>query len=170
MIRPIGQPSKIQERSTPWWAVCLGFALACACVDGAALAQVDELPPEPVDRVAAERPRANVDNPEVYLNDSFEASDALAKAQVFVTRGRWTEAAQVLQRAIDGAGDKLVRVASGVYFAHAVEQTLNEECVDVIVRGEGETTFVRVLRQSTTAKPGVRFPGWRFEGQTASWF
>ncbi|MEK7757004.1 MAG: PQQ-binding-like beta-propeller repeat protein, partial [Planctomycetota bacterium] len=76
---------------------------------------MDELPPAPVDRVAAERPQANVDNPEVYLNDSFEAADALAKAKVFVTRGRWTEAAEVLQRAIDGAGDKLVRVASGSY-------------------------------------------------------
>lgn len=62
-----------------------------------------------------ERPRANVDNPEIYLNDSFEASDALAKAQVLVGRERWTEAAEVLQRAIDGAGDKLVRVGMGSY-------------------------------------------------------
>ncbi len=115
MIRAIGEPSKTQERSTPRQFLCLGFALACACIDGATLAQVDELPPEAVDRVAADRPRANVDNPEVYLNDSFEAADALAKAQVFATRGRWTEAAEVLQRAIDGAGDKLVRVASGSY-------------------------------------------------------
>ena len=73
------------------------------------------MPPGPVDRVAVDRPRADVDNPEVYLNDSFEASDALAKAAVFVGRGRWTEAAEVLQRAIDGAGDKLVRVAGGSY-------------------------------------------------------
>jgi len=115
MIFAIGQPSRILVRNTPRWAVRLAFALVFACANGAAFAQVDELPPAPVERAAAERPRANVDNPEVYLNDSFEASDALAKAQVFVSRGRWTEAAEVLQRAIDGAGDKLVRVASGSY-------------------------------------------------------
>jgi len=90
--------------------------LAWACVrGGVAWAQVDAPPPAPVDVAPHDRPRVNIDNPEVYLNDSFEASDALAKAQVFANRGRWTEAAEVLQRAIDGAGDKLVRVASGSY-------------------------------------------------------
>ena len=89
------------------------FSLACLC--SVAFAQVDAPPPAPVDVAATDRPRVNIDNPEVYLNDSFEASDALAKAQVFANRGRWTEAAEVLQRAIDGAGDKLVRVAGGSY-------------------------------------------------------
>ena len=71
------------------------FSVACLC--GVALPQVDAPPPAPVGVVAGERPRVNIDNPEVYLNDSFEASDALAKAQVLVGRGRWTEAAEVLQ-------------------------------------------------------------------------
>src|SRR3990167_7458809 len=119
MIRAVVEPSKVQERLTPraTWRRPVPFwlALAWVCVAGAARAQVDDLPPGPVDRVAVDRPRADVDNPEVYLNDSFEASDALAKAAVFVGRGRWTEAAEVLQRAIDGAGDKLGRVAGGAY-------------------------------------------------------
>lgn len=117
MICAIAEPFMVQERSAPLatrrWQVRLVFAVVCAFAGGLARAQVDQLPPDPVDR--AERPRANVDNPEIYLNDSFEAADALAKAQVFVARGRWTEAARMLQRAIDGAGDKLVRVGSGSY-------------------------------------------------------
>jgi radical SAM superfamily enzyme YgiQ (UPF0313 family) len=57
-----------------------------------------------------------------------------------------------------------VVVAGGVYFAHAVEQTLNEDCVDVIVRGEGETTFVRVLRQIHDRRAWSAIPGLAFRG------
>jgi outer membrane protein assembly factor BamB/thioredoxin-like negative regulator of GroEL len=56
-----------------------------------------------------------VDNPDVYVNDSFEAVDAMAKAQNLTARGRWADAAQVLQRAIDRDERRLVRVASGSY-------------------------------------------------------
>lgn len=52
---------------------------------------------------------------DVYLNDSFEAADAIAKARSFVARGQWIEAAQVLQETSEEAGDKLVRVAPGFY-------------------------------------------------------
>jgi radical SAM superfamily enzyme YgiQ (UPF0313 family) len=39
-----------------------------------------------------------------------------------------------------------VAVAGGPYFAHAIEPTLNDGRIDVIVRGEGEWTFVELLR------------------------
>jgi radical SAM superfamily enzyme YgiQ (UPF0313 family) len=39
-----------------------------------------------------------------------------------------------------------VVVAGGTYFAHAIEETLADGRVDVIVRGEGEDTFVELLR------------------------
>jgi len=38
-----------------------------------------------------------------------------------------------------------VVVAGGTYFAHAIEETLADGRVDVIVRGEGEDTFVELL-------------------------
>ena len=38
-----------------------------------------------------------------------------------------------------------VVAAGGVYFAHAVAETLDDGAVDVIVRGEGERTFVELL-------------------------
>ncbi len=49
-------------------------------------------------------------------------------------------------------------VAGGVYFAHAIAQTLATGLVDVIVRGEGEETFVELLRSAgdRAAWPGVR--------------
>lgn len=38
-----------------------------------------------------------------------------------------------------------VVVAGGTYFAHTIENSLKNECLDVIVRGEGENTFVELL-------------------------
>ena len=37
-------------------------------------------------------------------------------------------------------------IAGGTYFAHTIEQTLQDGRVDVIVRGEGEDTFIELLR------------------------
>jgi anaerobic magnesium-protoporphyrin IX monomethyl ester cyclase len=39
-----------------------------------------------------------------------------------------------------------VVVAGGQYYAHAIEATLRDPHVDVVVRGEGELTFVELLR------------------------
>jgi len=39
-------------------------------------------------------------------------------------------------------------VAGGVYFAHAIETTLRSGLIDVIVRGEGEVTFCRLLEHA----------------------
>jgi len=50
---------------------------------------------------------------DVYINDSFEAHDALAKARGLVDRGRWREAAELLQTTSDRIGDKLVGVSGG---------------------------------------------------------
>ncbi len=77
--------------------------------------QVENAPPDPGDKPAAESPRAALDNPDVYVNDSFEASDALVKAQALAHRGRWADAAQLLQRAMDRAEHRLVRVSPDSY-------------------------------------------------------
>ena len=50
---------------------------------------------------------------DVYVNDSFEAADALARAKALTGHGRWTEAAELLQRTLETIGNKLVRVAPG---------------------------------------------------------
>jgi len=52
---------------------------------------------------------------DVYVNDSLEAADAIAKAQALVARRRWSEAAEILQRTQETAGEKLVRVSPGRY-------------------------------------------------------
>jgi len=48
-------------------------------------------------------------------------------------------------------------VAGGVYFAHTIEQTLKVDPVDIVVRGEGERTFVELLANIDDRKtwPGI---------------
>ncbi len=59
-------------------------------------------------------------------------------------------------------------VAGGAYFAHSVESTFAQDYIDVIVRGEGEITFVELVkninnRDNWPAIPGLAF---RRNGQT----
>ncbi len=64
---------------------------------------------------APEGLRADSTYTDVYVNDSFEAADALVRAQALADHGQWIEAAELLQRTIETAGDKLVRVSPGRY-------------------------------------------------------
>jgi len=68
--------------------------------------------------------RADATNADVYVNDSFEAADALSKARAFGERGEWAEAARLLQRISDTARDKLVRLSPGRYTG--VRERINE--------------------------------------------
>ena len=52
---------------------------------------------------------------DVYLNDSLEAADAIAKALELADEGKWDEAVVLLQRTSATSGDKLTRVAGGHY-------------------------------------------------------
>lgn len=52
---------------------------------------------------------------DVYVNDSFEAGDAIGKAAEQARRGRWPEAAALLQRAADLEPDRVIRLAPGQY-------------------------------------------------------
>jgi len=58
---------------------------------------------------------ADATHTDVYVNDSFEAADAIARAKALAGRRRWSEAAEVFQRTLETTGDKLVRVAPGYY-------------------------------------------------------
>ncbi len=82
---------------------------------GGAIAQ--PLPPEPPDAA----PRPEVVRPDeaadVYLDDSLEATDAVARATRLARRGQWHDAAGLLQTTSDAAGAKLMRVAPGHYTA-----------------------------------------------------
>ena len=53
--------------------------------------------------------------PDVFLNDSLEAADALSKAADLTARSRWREAAELLHKTGETAGDTLVAVAPGRY-------------------------------------------------------
>jgi len=50
-------------------------------------------------------------------------------------------------------------VAGGTYFPYAVEETLADGRVDVIVRGEGEVTFVELLRRLRDRAAWAEVPG-----------
>jgi len=55
-------------------------------------------------------------------------------------------------------------VAGGPYYAHALETTLADPNVDVVVRGEGETTFVEVLRHVRNRSAWPAIEGVAFRG------
>ena len=59
--------------------------------------------------------RADADRTDVFINDSFEASDAISKARRLARAERWVEAAELLQEASDTVGGKLVRISQGYY-------------------------------------------------------
>ena len=71
--------------------------------------------PEPPPPAAPADLKADQSYPDVYLNDSLEAADALARIEQLTTQGRWTEAAHLLQEASDAAANKLTRQGSGYY-------------------------------------------------------
>lgn len=58
----------------------------------------------------AGKPAPSPEIADVYVNDSLEAADALAKAAELANRGRWPEAAETVHRIAESAGDKLVQV------------------------------------------------------------
>ncbi len=99
------------RRGYQWCA----YAIAILTLHAAQAAQEPADDPPRHDGESLEALRVRADSGDVYLNDSFEAADALAEATGFERRGRWDEAAKVLLRAIETAGDKLVRVSRGGY-------------------------------------------------------
>ncbi len=52
---------------------------------------------------------------DVYLNDSFEATDALHEATKLARNENWAKAAELLQQTADRFGGRLVRVSEGLY-------------------------------------------------------
>lgn len=83
--------------------------LACARVGGVAAAQLIDAPVVKADAKDGEGGH------DVYLNDSFEATDTFSTAKSLTERGRWSEAAEALQRVADRFGDHLVKLAPGQY-------------------------------------------------------
>ena len=62
-------------------------------------------------------------------------------------------------------GDCLV-VAGGTYFPYAIETTLRDSPIDVIVRGEGEVTFVELLRHARDRSAWGKIRGLAFRDST----
>lgn len=53
--------------------------------------------------------------PDVYINDSFEAADAIAAARRQADARNWSEAAELMQRAARSFGDRLIKSGSDVF-------------------------------------------------------
>ncbi len=79
------------------------------CMVAPVVAQ-DKVPTEAVPGLRADTTFTNA-----YVNDNFAAVDALAKARVLASRGRWSQAATLLQEVSDSADDKLTRLSPGRY-------------------------------------------------------
>lgn len=85
-------------------------ALLLTCGLGPAAVAQDA---KPLALVPGDNPPSN--SHDVYLNDSFEATDAIHRAEALAQRERWRDAADALQNTIDKFGDHLIRVAPGSY-------------------------------------------------------
>lgn len=72
---------------------------------------------------------------DVYVNDSFEAADAIGRAAEQARRGRWPEAAALLQRAADLEPDRVIRIAPGHYVG------LQQHVADIIAGWPEEGTI-----------------------------
>ncbi len=83
------------------WATILGYSSAINIASAGQAA-----PPAPPKAPAAHG---------VYVDDSFEASDAVSRAQRLAAARQWTQAAELLQHTMDTAGDKLVHLGDGRY-------------------------------------------------------
>ncbi|MBI4718872.1 MAG: PQQ-binding-like beta-propeller repeat protein [Planctomycetes bacterium] len=92
------------------WELVAGAVGALSAAVLVAAPPAGEPPPAAERRLLAEPARSDV-----YINDSFEASDALAKAQRLIDAGEWSQAAELLQRTADAFGDRLVRTPRGAY-------------------------------------------------------
>lgn len=68
-------------------------------------------PAPPPDRPATQPGSAGAGD--VYINDSFEAADALSKARSLTEQERWREAAELLQQASDTLADHVVQTPKG---------------------------------------------------------
>jgi outer membrane protein assembly factor BamB len=121
-------------RATPG-GVIVGAAMAaavCGFCAGPALAQAEfpeapdppprivEAPDLPPDIAGApgdsDRPRdESPSRLDVYLDDSLEAADEIARARGLASRGDWHGAAEVLQRVSDTLGSKLIRVGPELF-------------------------------------------------------
>ena len=89
-----------------------------------------------------------------------ERLDVLGLGEETVSAHEALRAAQLIKQLHPAC----VVVAGGVYFAHAVEETLRDGAVDVIVRGEGEATFVELLRHLHDRGAWETIPGLAFRG------
>ena len=83
-----------------------------------------------------------------------EPIDVLGLGEETVSAHEALRAADIVRR----LHPRCTIVAGGPYFAHTLDETLADGRIDVIVRGEGEATFVELLRhiEDRAAWPAVR--------------
>ena len=93
-----------------WQGIRVAVLGCVIATTGAPAVAQDEAPIETVPGLRADTTFTNV-----YVNDNFAAVDALAKARVLASRGRWSAAATLLQQVSDTADDKLTRLSPGRY-------------------------------------------------------
>lgn len=90
-----------------WWRVWEPTALAVCLAAGI----TGRIAAQGVEGVPDDTPVA----PNVYINDSFEAADAIAAAKKLAAAREWSQAAELFQRTATNFGDRLIRSESDVF-------------------------------------------------------
>ncbi|MEK6677232.1 MAG: PQQ-binding-like beta-propeller repeat protein [Planctomycetota bacterium] len=132
-------------RQNKWSATVATWLISNLFVFTSAYGQV--VIPAPLKSTTAPKPA------DVYLNDSFEASEAMSRAKRLAERERWVEAIDLLQETIDTAADKLIQSSPDIYtsvreYAHrqiadwpAAGVAAYQQRIDAKLRGQAEAAM-----------------------------
>ena len=113
----MGAPSSLPRRWGTDRRSCVVVAMFALLVATSIIHAQQEgvIPPPPRGGPRGDAAKPDPGARDVYLNVSFEVGDMLSRGKSLASRGRWSEAATLLQQASDRYADTLVRLGPDAY-------------------------------------------------------